>query len=587
MGKKFEWKDRCKFPDYVNFDFGPIGKAMSTKINPNTASEFHFWLGEGEESVELGNIVACVTENGHVTLGSVVELRAIMDIDNYLTDYISHDFGDPNVEPPSDIAEMHIAKVLVIRNTEDRVKPLARGQVFFATPVGVGWGLGMSDYVSEGRGVPIGIMENGDGSFIPIFLDDTFLLGPEGSHMNMSGISGLATKTSLVEFLLKSILDKMIKSEQRRICAVFFNVKGKDMLYLDKPNPVYEPENRDDPYIQKCLRMYDELEVELKPFENVRVFAPYDRRYEGHTKSFRRDGKVEYFIWELGQIVKDIPELFDPEVWDEPVEACWIDIVEQIERQPLRTYDELMEWLNEERRTIANARITHWRGHIKEVFYKALKNLDSLAGLYEGLICTGGIDPVDIPLGDLRNGSIFVIDIQSMNDRGQMMVFNKILKKVYNILVDKNEKKDFDTAIFFIDELNKFVPRDPNVRAPIKQSLIEIAARGRSLGVSLFGVEQFMSQIDRQVVDNSSTIIYGRTGPAELMTVEYAWLTEEVRNRLTTIPRGTFLLKHAKFIQPIFVKFPYPTCVPGDQYDEPEEAVVERKVGVFGFRKSE
>ena len=95
-----------------------------------------------------------------------------------------------------------------------------------------------------------------------------------------------------------------------------------------------------------------------------------------------------------------------------------------------------------------------------------------------------------------------------------------------------------------------------------------------------------MSQIDRQVVDNSSTIIYGRTGPAELMTVEYSWLTEEVRNRLTTIPRGTFLLKHAKFIQPIFVKFPYPTCVPGDQYDEPDEAVVERKIG-FGFKRVE
>lgn len=587
MAEKNNWKERCKFPQYVNFDHGPIGKAMSTKQSPNTAAEFHFWLGEGVDSVELGNIVACVTDNGQVTIGTVVELRAIMDIDNYLTDYISHDFGNPLIEPPSDIAEMNIAKVLSIRNTEDRVKPLARGQVFFATPEGVGWGLGMADYVGEGRGVPIGVMENGDGSFIPIFLDDTFLLGPEGSHMNMSGISGLATKTSLVEFLLKSILDKMIKSEQRRIAAVFFNVKGKDMLYLDKPNPVYDGSMNDDPYIQKCLRMYDELGVELKPFENVRVFAPYDKRYEGHTRSFRRDGKVEYFIWELSQIVADIPDLFDPEVWDEPVEACWVDVVEQIERQPLRTYDELMAWLHEERRSVGTQRVTHWRGHIKEVFYKTLKNLDSLAGLYEGLICTGGIDPVDIPLNDLGNGSIFVIDIQSMNDRGQMMVFNKILKRIYNILVDKNEKKDFDTCIFFIDELNKFAPRDPNARAPIKQSLIEIAARGRSLGVSLFGVEQFMSQIDRQVVDNSSTIIYGRTGPAELMTVEYAWLTEEVRNRLTTIPRGTFLLKHAKFIQPIFVKFPYPTCVPGDQYDEPEDSVVERKVGVFGFQKAE
>ncbi len=132
-----------------------------------------------------------------------------------------------------------VAKINVIRATHDRIRPIGRGVVYFATPEGVGWALGMGDYVSEGRGVPIGVMENGDGSLVPIFLDDEFLIGPEGSHMNMSGISGLATKTSLVEFLLKSILEKMIKTDKRRVAAVFFNVKGKDLLYLDKANPQY------------------------------------------------------------------------------------------------------------------------------------------------------------------------------------------------------------------------------------------------------------------------------------------------------------------------------------------------------------
>ena len=117
----------------------------------------------------------------------------------------------------------------------------------------------------------------------------------------MSGISGLATKTSLVEFLLKSILEKLIKTEKRKVAAVFFNVKGKDLLYLDKANPVYEKVG--DPYVERCRRMYDVMGIEIAPFENVRVFAPYDRHFEGHTKSFRRDGKVEHFIWELSEIV--------------------------------------------------------------------------------------------------------------------------------------------------------------------------------------------------------------------------------------------------------------------------------------------
>jgi len=572
----------CRFPAYVNFDYGPIGKAASTRENPNTAQYFNFWISAGVDTVELGNIVAAVTEDGQVTFGTVVELRSIMDIESFLSDYISHDFGDPNVHPPSDLAEIMIAKINVIRSTHERIRPIGRAVVYFATPTGVGWSLGMGDYVAAGRGVPIGVMENGDGSLVPIFLDDEFLVGPEGSHMNMSGISGLATKTSLVEFLLKSILEKMIKTEKRKIAAVFFNVKGKDLLYLDKPNPQYD---ESDNYTNRCREMYDVLGIEIAPFENVRVFAPYDRKFEGHTKSFRRDGKVEHFIWELTEIVDDIPRLFDEESWNESVDAVYVDVKDQIERQPIVSYDQLIEWLNEERRVVSQAHITHWRGHEKEDFYKTAKNLDALSGLYDGLICTGGVDPVDIPLQDLYNGSIFVIDIQSLNDRGQAMVFNKILTRVYHMLLDKNVARDFDSVVFFIDELNKFAPSDRTVRAPIKQSLIEICARGRSIGVSLFGVEQFMSQIDRQVVDNSSTIIYGRTGPAELMTENYSWLDPDMRNRLTTVPRGTFLLKHAKFVQPVWCKFPFPTCVPGDQYEEEEVTRARDQVSAFAFRR--
>lgn len=575
-------ESKCKYPRYANFAFGAIGKAASTKENPNTAQYFNFWISAGVESVELGNIVAAATDDGHITFGTVVELRSIMDIENFLSDYISHDFGDPRVDPPSDLAEIMVAKINVIRSTHDRIRPIGRGVVYFATPEGIAWALGMGDYVSENRGVPIGVMENGDGSLVPIFLDDEFLIGPEGSHMNMSGISGLATKTSLVEFLLKSILEKMIKTDKRRIAAVFFNVKGKDLLYLDKPNPQYLKE---DQYTNKCRQMYDVLGIELTPFENVRVFAPYDRKFEGHTKSFRRDGKVEHFIWELNEIVEEIPTLFDEESWDESVEAVYVDVRDQIERQPISSYDQMVAWLNEERRIVSQAHITHWRGHEKEDFYKTAKNLDALAGLYDGLICTGGVDPVDIPLGDLYNGAIFVVDLQSLNDRGQAMVFNKILTRVYKMLLDKNVDRDFDSVVFFIDELNKFAPSDRTLRAPIKQSLIEVCARGRSIGVSLFGVEQFMSQIDRQVVDNSSTIIYGRTGPAELMTENYSWLDPDMRNRLTTVPRGTFLLKHAKFVQPVFCKFPFPTCVPGDQFEEEEIIREKEQVSAFSFRR--
>ena len=70
MEERTDWRKFCKFPEHVNFDFGSIGKAMRTKLSPNTASECHFWLGAGIVTLELGNILACGTDHGHFTIGS-------------------------------------------------------------------------------------------------------------------------------------------------------------------------------------------------------------------------------------------------------------------------------------------------------------------------------------------------------------------------------------------------------------------------------------------------------------------------------------------------------------------------------------
>jgi len=67
-------------------------------------------------------------------------------------------------------------------------------------------------------------------------------------------------------------------------------------------------------------------------------------------------------------------------------------------------------------------------------------------------------------------------------------------------------------------------------------------------------------------VDNAATIMYGRTGYAELKDEIYGWLTPEMKARLGTLPRGTILIKHAKFTQALFFKFPLPPCIPGDLY---------------------
>ncbi len=548
---------------YLNLLEGVIGKTVATRELPNTSDTFYFWGARGNTNIQLGNLVACVNMRGEVIFGVINEVRNYLDIDNFIVDYISHDFGNPDADPPTKVPEVLVAKCQFILSTKDQVRPVERADVYFASPEGIEFALGMDIYKGEDKGLPIGVFENGDGEMTPLLLDESFLLGPEGAHLNISGISGLATKTSMVEFILKSIFTYCSAQRGRKIAVVVFNVKGKDLLYFDKPNPYLWEQTA---LAIKSKKIYDLIGIEPEPFHNVRIFAPFDRRKMSRVKSIRNDGKVEPFVWDINEIQDDIAILYDETSWDDSIEAVWVDIQAVLEKQEITDYDPMMAWLNEERRATYDPRHTNWHGHAKHIFYKCVKNLQALPQFYDGLVAYGQDKPIDIPLEEIRSGSIFCIDIQSMNERGQRLVFNKVLKKLNAQLERLTTESDLDNIIVFCDELNKFAPRLSTGREHMKRQLIDIAARGRSLGLTLFGVEQFSSEVDKQIVDNAATLMYGRTGYAELKDPIYGWLSDELKARLSTLPRGTILIKHAKFTQPLFLKFPLPSCIPGDLY---------------------
>ena len=80
-------------------------------------------------------------------------------------------------------------------------------------------------------------MYQGDASIkVPVVLNSHFLLGPAGAHINVSGISGLAAKTSFSMFLLKAIQEKFRTENGETVAFVFFNVKGRDLMAIDEPN---------------------------------------------------------------------------------------------------------------------------------------------------------------------------------------------------------------------------------------------------------------------------------------------------------------------------------------------------------------
>ncbi|NPA71692.1 MAG: ATP-binding protein [Gammaproteobacteria bacterium] len=561
---------------FLNISYGVIGRTASTKHEPNTSSQFHFWLAKlgasgstgtqvGDRSkgeiapIEIGNIVAARSDqDDDITFGLVTEMRAYSDIDSFIADYLSHNFGDATIEVPTDISEVVVVTCSVMRNVSLKTKPVGRSRVYFPSQLGIQYAYGIVDESGEsvfsGAPIPIGIFENGDGTIAPVSVDEDFLIGPEGAHLNVSGISGLAAKTSAIEFVIKSLLTH----SRKRVAVVMFNVKSKDLLYIDQPNTKLGED-------EWSKKVYEELSIPVEAFADARFFAPADPSNRPHGSQSLRVLETEIFEWDLSMIYRDIPSLFNSMDWDDRMEGVWFIIREEIENERLLTYNQMLSWVSRQINQANDARPPRqWiRGNHIATWNKMRSHLQRFPRSYRGLIATAG-EGRDIPWQELSSGSVYVIDMQMLNDRGQRLVFGRAVSTISQKL--ENGELDVDAVIIFVDELNKFAPSG-NVRTPLKSRLIDITARGRSLGLILFGAEQFASSVDKEIVENSSTYLFGRTETNELRAPNYAAFSDEIKAKLTMLSQGRLLVKFAKFPQPIFVRFPYPPCLPGDMFN--------------------
>ena len=107
-----------------------------------------------------------------------------------------------------------------------------------------------------------------------------------------------------------------------------------------------------------------------------------------------------------------------------------------------------------------------------------------------------------------------------------------------------------------IDELNKYAPREG--ASPIKDVLLDIAERGRSLGIILIGAQQTASEVERRIIANSSVRVVGRLDAAEASRPEYGFLPAGQRQRATIAKPGTMFISQPEIPVPLAVDFPFP-----------------------------
>ena len=94
--------------------------------------------------------------------------------------------------------------------------------------------------------------------------------------------------------------------------------------------------------------------------------------------------------------------------------------------------------------------------------------------------------------------------------------------------------------------------------SPILRELLDVTERGRSLGVVLFGAEQFRSAIHPRITGNCSTHAYGRTNSIETSTKDYGSLPNTYKNMLTRLEQGEYLVQNPIFRSLLKVSFPRP-----------------------------
>ena len=163
---------------------------------------------------------------------------------------------------------------------------------------------------------------------------------------------------------------------------------------------------------------------------------------------------------------------------------------------------------------------------------------------------------------NIQGGQTAVVDIAKLQDEERSLVFGHIIKEVYGMYAEAtvDERGDLPKKVLiFVDELNKYAPaRRGEGESSILDYVLDIAARGRSLGVVLISAEQFMSEVHGQVVGNCSTKVIGRSDSSELSDPAYRFISQDVKSNLTRLNKGELLLTHPIYRQPVRIEFPKP-----------------------------
>jgi len=550
-----------------------IGRVLATEKNPTTMDKFYFWT-EQNEKLNAFDIVKVKHLDGSFTFGVIENISHITDASSFLANFISSDFGDVNIEEPTFRVGMNYAEAKVSFNDRYIYIPVHNNaEVFLATAKEVTFALGLANVENK---LVCGSLKMYEGTpdeiTLPVHLNSKFLLGPEGAHLNISGISGLASKTSYAMFLMKAIQERYIKHPELddSVAFVIFNVKGRDLMAIDENND-FEGQ---DAVREETLQSYANMGLTGEPFRKVLYFIPFSEPTSpkrstyldaNDINSYAQVKKLLKYKYVYHDDKESIEMMFantsDPQQTMESIISKIIDC-DDPDFKKLTTWTDCMEKVAEKSQKGSAAKgedisVLSWR-KFKRVFRKAIQD-DMFANRVER-------QNSECRLGDalktIKPNDVFVIDIAKLPEDKQAFVFGDTMRTLYNLKLGEFDGEEGvappSRIVIFIDEMNKYASKDIPKDSPILRQILEVTERGRSLGIILFAAEQFRSNIVDRVTGNCSTHAYGRTNSIETSTKDYSSLPGTHKNILTRLEQGDYLIQNPIFRSLLKIHFPRP-----------------------------
>jgi DNA helicase HerA-like ATPase len=541
----------------VDERIGDVSEPVGLVIGTEDSTPLQFWVGIAPDAyLQLDDPVIVDTDvpgRGRVRVSGIVQdVRARHEGASLDTDVFLIDRGELPVETAQ------AALVLATRvEPEIYVPPLPGQPALRARGKDRDEALGFDQM---DRRIPAGLSRDGE----PVWLDLDFLDGSRGAHVNISGVSGVATKTTYALFLLYGLFHSdALGAHRTNTKAIVFNVKGEDLMWLDTPNARLPETARGE---------YERLGLPTGPFESVGLWAPPRTgspeivpHVEGRAKGvdayywtvrdFVRERFLRFLFAEaedersqIGDLVARVEAQLDMECEDDPDNDACVRFM----AEPVRSFDELCDLIH----TQLDSDQGGWRGRVADGTVAAFqRRLD--AGRRRVAHLIRGIDAEDpgVHKIDWDSKQVTVIDIHNLHDRAKRFVTGVVIKRLF----EQKERMGTRLPLTFLvlDELNRYAPRDGS--SPIKEVLLDVAERGRSLGLILIGAEQTASEVERRIIANSAFRVVGRLDSAEAQRSEYGFLPAVTRARANILKPGSMILQQPHIPIPLQLRFPFPS----------------------------